>query len=222
MREFARVTEEMSVSVLNLQEVHTYRLLGELKAGLKSFPYVAYKPGLFGPRAGLVTFSRVPLVEIKFYRLSLHKGVLISRLRDEPITILNVHLIANKDGDWSSGNRHYLKEKAQLESLQNWTQGLAGDGVVIASGDFNLARTCDLFEEFIKHGGWNDAFADNPSPTFHKEFLPAGREPQCIDYLLYKSGSLRHEDAKVLFQNKLMDNGKAYLSDHMGLYARFR
>ena len=58
--------EHHALDVINLQEVWSYRLLQTLKKTLHSYPYVAYTQGVFGPKAGLVTFSRSPLTALHF------------------------------------------------------------------------------------------------------------------------------------------------------------
>ncbi len=57
---FCQLVDESDIDVLNLQEVWG-RTLSRIRAGLPSFPFVAWRRGLAGqPAGGLVTFSRRP------------------------------------------------------------------------------------------------------------------------------------------------------------------
>jgi hypothetical protein len=140
MKELARQIEATDALIVNLQEVHTYGLVTVLKKHLKSYPYMAFKPSVFGPKAGLITFSKLPIEMVSFASLfkatrkldksvmlsraaldSLFKGVLIIRIKDS-VTVLNVHLSANTDGDWSKANRFIRRIRLSLMScllLQN-------------------------------------------------------------------------------------------------------
>jgi sphingomyelin phosphodiesterase 2 len=207
---FSKEAVVTNADVINLQEVHTYDTLWLLRKRLRHLPYLAFKPGLFGPKAGLVTFSKRPIELVSFNALSSHKGVLISRLESR-VTINNVHLLANTDGDWSPGNRFYALQKEQLAQLNNILTEQTGD--VVLTGDFNVARTSDLYDEFVKSGGWIDTAGSDTAPTFHKEFLPKGREPQRIDYVFVK-GSLGPGESLRVFTEPI--EGR-YLSNHIGL-----
>lgn len=242
---FCRLINETDATMINLQEVHGYPLFWHLRKRLRSFPFVAFKPGIFGPKAGLVTFSKLPIQDVTFFSLlpatrsldrrqrpkqaifeSHHKGVLITQLANRPVTFMNVHLNPNKDGDWSIGNRFYSLHKAQLVTLNELAdQARFRDSVVIMSGDFNLAKDCDLFPAFAREGGWTDVFDDDASQTFHAEFLSPGRTAHCIDYLLVRDplGRFKADDASLIFKEKVMLNNKklAYVSDHMGLRGSF-
>src|SRR6266700_1107444 len=66
---FCRLIAGTDTDVINLQEVHGYGLLRRLKKQLGSFPFISYKPGVVGPRAGLVTFSKLPVAKTEFLSL---------------------------------------------------------------------------------------------------------------------------------------------------------
>jgi endonuclease/exonuclease/phosphatase family metal-dependent hydrolase len=94
---------------------------------------------------------------------------------------------------------------------------------MILSGDFNLAKDCDLYEYFFQQGKWLDPFRDDVSPTFHAEFLSTGRRPRRIDYIFAKGSSAPSVlEAHVMFdQRATLDNkAQTYLSNHKGLYAK--
>lgn len=233
--EVCRRIERLGVDVVNLQEVHTRRRLALLRSGLPSLPHVAYAPGALGPRGGVVTFSRYPLRPSTFVsfaptrrhsgnRLSPFwidlragtKGVLVSALRDRPLTIANAHLSPNKDGDWSPGNRFHPIQSAQLDLVRD---ACAGPGDTILTGDFNLAAGSALHGEFLAGGGWLDAFAGDGRPTFHVEFLPPGRPSSRIDHVLLRGDRATVHEARQVFEDRVpLAGGEAFLSDHVGLY----
>jgi endonuclease/exonuclease/phosphatase family metal-dependent hydrolase len=63
------------------------------------------------------------------------------------------------------------------------------------------------------------AFEGRCPPTFRAEYLPAGKEPHCIDFILTATG-IKAESAGVLFAGKVaLPGGPGYASDHIGLYA---
>lgn len=90
------------------------------------------------------------------------------------------------------------------------------DGVTIVTGDFNLAKTCDLYQQFKQAGQWQNTSQDDHSPTYHAEFLPPGRKPQCIDYIFVRSNLNTISSARV-FEQKI---DGTYLSNHIGVWAK--
>ena len=87
-------------------------------------------------------------------------------------------------------------------------------------GDFNVARDSTLFAWFVDAAGLTDVFAGSCPPTFRAEYLPAGAEPHCIDFVL-TSREVTAEAATVLFGGKVqLRDGPGYASDHLGLSAR--
>ncbi len=153
---------------------------------------------------------------------SKHKGVLITRLGS--MIIMNAHLNPNMDGDWSRDNRFYPVHNVQLEAVNKLVNMKFPDSVIILSGDFNLAKDCDLFPQFVNDGNWNDTFSSDLTPTFHSEFLKPGRTPHCIDYVLFRDpkNKLKVEQTAFMAADKIkLRNGvESYISDHLGLYAK--
>lgn len=215
VRLFARQLNGVNTDIINLQEVHTYDSLWLLRRYLaKNFPFVCYKPGIYGPKAGLVTFSKEPLHMKEFVPLSVNKGVLISEL-DGGLLVANAHLIANKAGDWSRTSRYYPLHEAQLDHMNEFFSGPDYTTCnIILTGDFNVAKSSDLYEYFTKGSSWYDAFRQDVTPTFHGEFLPSDRTPQCIDYI-FTRGNIEVKKAARAFEDEVEDT---YVSDHIGLY----
>jgi endonuclease/exonuclease/phosphatase family metal-dependent hydrolase len=229
--EFGRRIEALDVDVVNLQEVWTTGLLARIRAALPSLPHVAWRRGIGGqPAGGLATLSRVPATDVRYrtfrrarvraggslFRLlrtieaRLH-GVLSVTLAGEPQMLVgNVHLTANRDGDWSAGNRHHRFQAAQLALLRD---AMRGAGPAVLTGDFNVASDCPLYPSIVE--GWHDQFAATDPPTYQQAMLPPGRPAKRIDYLLAR-GVEEPVEAAVLFAEPAPFG---LVSDHVGLLA---
>jgi len=133
------------------------------------------------------------------------------------VVIANTHLTANKDGDWSSGNRYHTYQGAQLTVLH---RVLARAGATIVTGDFNIASDSPLYPRIIDGGAWRDPFVEADPVTYHGEFLPPGYPPHRIDYVLVSGFPVL--DTEVLFADPvtLPDGRTTFLSDHVALTAR--
>jgi hypothetical protein len=229
---FCRYFEESRLDVLHFQEVWTRRALALLRARLPSYPFVAWRRGIAGqPAGGLATFSRLPLGAVSYtpfrgvrpdrgglrFRLvravnSALQGVLAVELAGSATVVANTHLTANKDGDWSAGNRHLGFQRAQLVRLHAALRRTGTDLVVVA-GDFNIASDGPLYPLLVD--GWRDPFAATDPVTYQAAFLPPGASGHRIDYLLVRGG--RVVDSGLLFAAP--DGQGRYLSDHMALTA---
>ena len=220
--------------VVCVQEVLSWQHLRLLRRGMRAFRQVSFRASPFGPAGGLVTFSRLPVSGTTYQgfgmppraagiprearlRASL-KGALVTRLARPGLCVVNTHPLANWDGDWSEGNRFYPLHKAQLGALALVVRGVSFPAVVC--GDFNVDRESSLFGGFTADTGLADAFEGRCPPTFRAEYLPAGKEPHCIDFILTSEG-VKAEDATVVLAGKvpLGGAGLGYVSDHVGLRA---
>jgi len=219
--------------VVCFQEVITWWHLGLLWPRMRSFPYVSFRSSRAGPAGGVVTFSRLPVAGQVYHGFGIPpeapgisqgirlraelKGALVTRLESPGLTVVNTHPIANWDGDWSPGNRFYPLHQAQLAVLARVMRDVAGPAVLC--GDFNLARDSPLFDEFMAETGLADAFEGKCPPTFRAEYLPPGKPPHCIDFILTADG-VKAEAASVVFADKEpLPGGPGYVSDHLGLRA---
>lgn len=213
--------EASEVEVVNFQEVLTYWHLRLLAKGMPSFA-AGYRRSMVGPAGGVVTFSRRPIESARYHRLpaprrtelSLRfrgflKGALVTRIGG--LSVVNAHLLANTDGDWSTGNRFHAIHRAQLTALAQLIEGTC-----IVTGDFNIPRHKPLFQGFLATTGLVDTFGGNCPPTFQLSYLPAGLHSQCIDFIL--TAGLTTESTEVLFEDEVPALG--YVSDHLGLQAR--
>jgi endonuclease/exonuclease/phosphatase family metal-dependent hydrolase len=222
--------------VVCLQEVLTYYHLRLLSKGLPSFRHVLFRRSALGPAGGVVTFSRLPAAGVRYQRFprtlpagvppragvtALLKGMLVTELACGA-RVVNVHPVANSDGDWSPGNRFGRLQRQQLRAISRLLRGLSGDFPVIACGDFNVARDSDLWREFVSACGLADAFAGQCPPTFRAEYLAPGQVPRCIDFILVSDG-ITVTDPRVILDGKHnLPGGEGHLSDHVGLSARLR
>ena len=67
----------------------------------------------------------------------------------------------------------------------------------VVCGDFNLDRDSSLFAEFMAEAGLAGAFEGKCPPKFRAEYLPAGKVPHCIDFILTATG-VKAESAGLL------------------------
>jgi endonuclease/exonuclease/phosphatase (EEP) superfamily protein YafD len=218
--------------VVCFQEVVTYWHMWLLARRMPSFRHVSYRPSAAGPAGGLVTFSRLPVYGTDYQGFGTLpdvpaiprlvrsgarlKGALVTRLAHPELCVVNTHPVANKDGDWSRASRFYPLHRAQLATLTQIVGGIRGPAVVC--GDFNVDRDSSLFGEFMAETGLTDAFEGKCPPTFRAEYLPPGKEPHCIDFIL--TTGVKAESAGLLLADKAaLPGGPEYASDHIGLYA---
>jgi len=185
MRAIAAYFEASNADVLLFQEVHTYKLLRFLKNNLPSFTHGTYVRTVLGPKGGMVTFSRLPVDGVHFTGVTkgTKKGMLITRIAG--VAVVNVHLSANKDGDWRPGNRYHAKQSTQLNDVARQLSQIGGK--LIVGGDFNLARHSDLYELFLERTHLLDSAGADTTPSFHAAFLPADRTPVCIDFIFTRN-----------------------------------
>jgi endonuclease/exonuclease/phosphatase family metal-dependent hydrolase len=219
--------------VVCFQEVFSDWQLQLLARRMPSFRHVSYRPSAAGPAGGLVTFSRRP-VSVTAYRgfgtppkvpgiprrirfRARAKGALVTRLACPGLCIVNTHPVANWDGDWSRTGRFYPLHRAHLGALARMVGSMGVPAVVC--GDFNVDRDSSLFGDFMAETGLADAFDGRCAPTFRAEYLPVGKVPHCIDFILTTTG-VTAESAGVLFTGKVaLPGGPGYPSDHIGLCA---
>jgi endonuclease/exonuclease/phosphatase family metal-dependent hydrolase len=134
-----------------------------------------------------------------------------------PVVVGNVHLTANRDGDWASTNRHHEVQRAQLSQVR---QAMRSADPAVLTGDFNVTSGSPLYPSIVE--GWRDPFSGTNLPTYQESMLPAGRRASRIDYILVRgvAGPVRTE---VLFTGPAPlphpDGRPALLSDHVGLLA---
>lgn len=238
-KKIADALRSENADIIVLQEVHTYHFLNLLKNKLSSHPYVAFKPFIFGPRGGMVTFSKLPIKESEYINFKkrgslfnssvishiVRNGVLLCRLKDTPMVVMNVHATPNLDHDHKRENRFEKYIEAQLSQIATLIKKFAEGSIVVVAGDLNTAKDEPNYNKFINDTSLKDLFADHLSPTQHQEFLPQHKKVKRIDYILVAASSspVKNIKAVEIFTQKVkLRNGKKrYLSDHIGLRADF-
>ncbi|MFI5731830.1 endonuclease/exonuclease/phosphatase family protein [Kribbella sp. NPDC051587] len=228
------VFEASDVDVVNFQEVLTYYHFRQLVRGMPSYRFVSFRRSVAGPAGGLVTLSRTAIARTTYVHFPLPaaadvvglprssrlqarlKGVLVTHLAG--VAVLDTHLLANFDGDWSETNRYYRLQHQQLTTLAHAVAAL--DKPAVITGDFNIASNSPLFRTFIQETGLLNTFGDNCQPTFHEAYLRPRRPAHCIDFLLLSAPSITVKTTQLTFTTPLpMPGGPDYLSDHLGLQA---
>ena len=221
--------------VIALQEVHTYLVLNLLKIKLSHYPFVAYKNYLYGPRGGLVIFSKHPLTDIEYINFQkrgsllnksfvakvIRNGILTATILKTSMVILNTHLTPNMDYNYSQNNRYSKFSEAQLIQLAQVIKDfVADDKKVLLGGDLNAAKNSYLYKTFLSLSKAIDIFAREDSPTQHQEYYPAHQEVTRIDYIFYAGKSkpkILSADHLFTKKVKLKHEKSTYLSDHVGL-----
>jgi endonuclease/exonuclease/phosphatase family metal-dependent hydrolase len=230
----ARELDQAHIDVVCLQEVQFYRYVPLLTNRLSTFPFVAAEPFLYSPKGGLMTFSQRPIKHAAFTLYPergwwhspsiadhlLHKGVLLTELpyAGQQVIVMNTHLTANYDGDWSPDNRYTRLEQAQLRQLADLIKALSPEALLVVAGDFNLPRHSWLYEEFVATAGLIDPLTGQMEPTYFP-FLPMPeRYQQPIDYIFVRpaAGMSLTAQAHLLFEKELrLTSGRlSRVSDH--------
>jgi exonuclease III len=244
--EFCRHIDGSELDVVHFQEVWRPRTLAVLRDRLPSFPFVAWRRGIGGqPAGGLATFSRLPVGAVSYtpfrgarpdrgglrFRAwcavnTALQGVLTVALAGLPAVLANTHLAANKDGDWSAGNRYHPFQRRQVALLHAALDRArtAGTELMVVAGDFNIASDGPLYPLLVDGGAWRDPFAGTDPVTYHTAFLPPGATGHRIDYLLVRGDAARYPvtGSGLLFAEPLDLPGgrRMYLSDHVALTAQ--
>ncbi|SFO24113.1 MULTISPECIES: endonuclease/exonuclease/phosphatase family protein [Actinomadura] len=225
----AGLIEQMDYDVVCLQEVISPRVLAVLRRAVPSYPHAASFRMLPLPlvRGGLVTLSRHPITRRHFQPFALArparpewllgKGALFTRVRlpTGHLTVVNAHLSANMDMDWSPGNRYAKVEQSELRRLASAINRIDRAEPLVAMGDFNVPRDSPYFQEFVSATGLEDALAGDTEPTYRPDYADIG----AIDQLLVRPGT--DATTRLVFKEaiQLSTGASTVLSDHYGIEA---
>jgi endonuclease/exonuclease/phosphatase (EEP) superfamily protein YafD len=178
---------QIGADVTCLQEVFWQRDLPLLRAAHEA--YQRRGPLLTG---GLVTLTSAPIEGAAFERYAVNgwlerlawvgrMGLLVSRYRHagEPLTVVNTHLPANYDEDWSDTNRFARRQAAELDQLAHSLHRLPAEGWLVVAGDFNVPASSRMFEDFLVAAGLVSA-------VDWAAWSPTGRVYHGIDNVLYR------------------------------------
>lgn len=232
--ETIKILKQQNAEIIALQEIHTYLVLNFFKKKLTEYPYIAYKKYLYGPRGGLVIFSKTPLNDIEYFDFKkrgaytnssfvahlIKNGVLSCRIDNQPLYLLNTHLTPNLDFNWTEKNRFYNYINAQLHQITELVKQIVSDGnKVIIAGDFNTSKDSMLYKRFLSNSNLIDVFAESDFPTLHQDYLAKNKAARRIDYIFLTDGKVIKKD-HLFTKRVILGNGKLrYLSDHIGLRA---
>jgi len=234
--ETAKVLSEQDVDIIALQEVHTYLILNLLRKKLSAYPYVLYKKYIYGPRGGLVIFSKLPVENFQYINFEqrgaftnsslvahiIKNGVLMCKLKNSPLYILNTHLTPNLDFNWTEKNRFYNFLNSQLEQIASIVNTLISNKYnVVVAGDFNTSKDSNLYKHFLSKSNLIDIFEKFNSPTLHQVYLAKNKKAKRIDYIFLRAVNSKPEikmKEHIFTKKYSLGNGKMrYLSDHLGL-----
>lgn len=231
---FAAYMNTHDIDICNLQEVFFHQHLHYLKKKLTAFPYCSYRPSVFGPQAGLVTFSRSPikrhshvlfskvgnLFDRSIISMLGKKGVLISRHKATGLFIMNTHFSANFSNDWNSDNRDTRVLGQQVNEFQREVAKIPGVGIM--TGDFNIQKHSYLYREMMQ-AGVDDAFGDYIGATHRGDVFVASGQNLQLDYVFFSKDRLLVKDSRCIFDKKVVISGKnkQFISDHVGLQVTF-
>ncbi len=238
----ARYFIKSEVDVINFQEVFTYYHLHLLLKSLKKrYPYHAFQNSYLGPKGGLVTFSKLPCKGryISYKRnfipttikssieLLTQRGALVTKVKNLNFTILNTHMTAVLNGDWSRKSKYYNELSSEIKQFHKIVENAHKNGnVLLASGDFNIAKASQLYKELISYHSLVYPFKNSGVPTKHSSFPQTALKTNCVDYIFVFSNAKLYsiEKKKYVFTRKmaLEHNKTGYVSDHIGLYVQIK
>ncbi|MEV0902228.1 endonuclease/exonuclease/phosphatase family protein [Actinoplanes sp. NPDC049802] len=221
LRVLGEILAESGYDVVCLQEVMYRHLVPE-------FPHrVAAGAALL--KGGLVVLSRWPVTRWRFVRFPLtpparpeylmRKGALVVTVDtgDGDLVVVNTHLSANRDDDWSAENRYTRIARAELGVLRRQVAALDPAVPVVVTGDLNVPRDSVVLRDFLAETGLRDVLAGDTRPTYRP--TPGWPSPPAFDHVLVRPPM--DGAARLVFQDQiaLPDGRSAYLSDHYGVEA---
>jgi len=221
LRVIGRLLREMAPDVACLQEIF-FRPRVSLLGG----EHPLFQRGGLGVAGGLVTLAREAVESCRFepFRTALwfewgaRKGFLTTRLRlrGEPVTVVNTHLLANYDENWALDNYYARRQLDELGQLAAAIRELPGDELVVVAGDFNVPAGSPQFKEFMSDCGLCSA-------VDWSVFPPGGHGFREIDNVLYRPplGRPVSDSARLCFEEEIeLGRGrKVFPSDHIGVEA---
>ncbi|WP_395107912.1 endonuclease/exonuclease/phosphatase family protein [Actinomadura sp. SCN-SB] len=226
-----RLLENSSYDVVCLQEVMSPANLALLRRTARSFTHVVHGATFPLVRGGLVILSRAPVVHHRFRAFTfagparkewvMRKGMLMARVRfaDRTVTILNTHLSANMNDDWSPSNAYAKAQRSELDELAAFVARLGPADPLIVLGDFNVPRGSDLLRDFAATAGLHDVLEGDTEPTFRP--TPEYSDTKPLDQIFTRPAMAA--TTRLVFHDEvpLPDGRSMYLSDHFGIEATF-
>jgi endonuclease/exonuclease/phosphatase family metal-dependent hydrolase len=214
--------------VVCLQEVMFRRHVRLLRSVAPAYRHHAYA-GAVVLEGGLAILSRWPVTRWRFVRYPLmrplrpemlmRKGAQLVSVAtpDGELIVVNTHLSANRDGNWSRDNASVRLERAELHHLAAELAALDPAARVVLAGDLNIPRDAVVLQDFIAAAGLRDVLAGDERPTYRP--TPEFPAPPAFDHVLVRGGLTAR--AGLVFQDpvSLAGGRSGYLSDHYGVSA---
>jgi endonuclease/exonuclease/phosphatase family metal-dependent hydrolase len=226
LRVLGALLDRSEYDVVCLQEV-MYRANAMLiRRFARSYGYHAHA-GAVALEGGLMVLSRVPITGSRFVRyplarpvrpeLLMRKGaqVVLVEAAGGTFAVVNTHLSANRDDDWSLDNPYTLVQRAELHRLAGVVSAIEASVPVVVAGDLNVPRTSPILAEFLAGAGLRDARAGDEEPTYRP--TPRWPAPPALDHVLIRPSLTAR--TRLVFQDPVTLPGGAdvYLSDHYGI-----
>ncbi|MEV4515797.1 endonuclease/exonuclease/phosphatase family protein [Dactylosporangium sp. NPDC049525] len=232
LRALGPVLERSGYDIVCLQEVlhrGSARLLRQVTPG---YAHRA-ATGVTVLAGGLMLLSRWPIRRHRFARypmtrplrteLLMRKGAQLAVVETPagPLAVVNTHLSANRDDDWSEGNRYTGIIRGELDRLARLVAGFEPALPAVVVGDFNVPRDSPVFTRFAAAAGLRDVLAGDTSTTFRP--TPRWPAPPALDQVLIRAAADRPVTvrARTVLQDavRVADGRELFLSDHYGIEA---
>ncbi|MET7418928.1 endonuclease/exonuclease/phosphatase family protein [Dactylosporangium sp. NPDC005555] len=231
LRALGPVLDRSGYDIVCLQEVlhgGSVRLLRRVSG----YAHRAVSWGVL-PAGGLLILSRWPVRRHRFARypmtgprrteLLMRKGAQLAVVEAPagPLVVVNTHLTANRDDDWSEGNRFTRIIQGELEHLARVVTEFEPALPAVVVGDFNVPRDAPVFTGFAAAAGLRDVLAGDTSTTYRP--TPRWPSPPALDQVLVRPGRDRPltARARTVLQDavRVADGRELFLSDHYGIEA---
>ncbi|MFE4695593.1 endonuclease/exonuclease/phosphatase family protein [Streptomyces sp. NPDC056738] len=233
LRALGAALQESDYDIVCLQEVMFRRNVRLIRRAAPAYGHFACS-GTVLLKGGLVLLSRWPIKERRFVRYPMtspvrgeffmRKGVQVASIAtpDGELVVVNTHLSANRDDDWSPANRYTRIAEAELALVAGLIEGVGPSVPVVVVGDLNVPRDSAVLADFVAAAGLRDVLAGDTRPTYRP--TPQWPTPPALDHVLVRAaaGETLTGGADFVFQDEvtLGDGRRAYLSDHYGVQAR--
>lgn len=224
---------ESNIDVIFFQEVFTYFHLSLLSGLVKKYQYCVYEKSLLGPKGGLVIFSYYPIRKSHYLTFSrrhipyfphsmvellIQRGMLTAMIsaNEKVISLVNVHLTAVLNHDWSKKSSYYKELSSEISQLHCFLKSGVANNQVVIGGDFNIAKGTELYHRLIALPLLFDPFLNDFRPTQLKMSSKNSHKSKRIDYL-FLYGRDNVACSVGLIGTKKVKKQNIYLSDHVGL-----
>lgn len=232
LRALGPVLERSGYDIVCLQEVMHRGAVRLLRPRAAGYAHRA-ETGAVLLAGGLLLLSRWPIRRYRFARypmtgplrgeLMMRKGAQLAVVDTPagPLAVVNTHLSANRDDDWSEGNRFTRVIRGELQHLARLVTAFEPDLPAVVVGDFNVPRDAAACTDFAAAAGLRDVLEGDTSTTYRP--TPRWPDPPALDQVLIRSGTSRQliAAARTVLRDavQVADGRSLFLSDHYGIEA---